>query len=105
MGVCGTRGPAMSESTGDRERRVDEAIAWYFRHAEAGTPPDPDDFLNRFPEIRGDLQSFLADKAAFERVADPADPNATVTLDAAAPPAAPLGRVRYFGDYELLEEI
>jgi eukaryotic-like serine/threonine-protein kinase len=97
----------MSESTGDRERRVDEAIAWYYRQAETGAPPAPHDFLNRFADVRTELQSFLADKAAFDRAAGPADPNATVTIDGSTQsvPAGPLGRVRYFGDYELVEEI
>lgn len=96
----------MSETSGDRERRVDAAIAWYYQQAEAGAPPDPNEFLARFPDVRTDLESFLADKQAFDRAIGPADPNVTVTLDSNNPaPPAPLGRVRYFGDFELLEEI
>ncbi|HEX3151449.1 MAG TPA: WD40 repeat domain-containing serine/threonine-protein kinase [Gemmataceae bacterium] len=97
----------MSESTNERERRVDEAIAWYYRQAEAGSPPDSNAFLMLYPDLREDLQSFLADKAAFHRMAGPGDPDATVTQDTGATPqaAALLGRVRYFGDYELIAEI
>src|SRR5204862_5011953 len=50
--------------------------------------------------------SFLADKAAFHRVAGPSDLDATVTQDGGATSqAAVLGRIRYFGDYELIAEI
>ncbi len=116
----------------DREERVGEAVAWYYRAAEAGRPPDPAAFLARFPDLRPELESFLADKAAFDRAAGPPavvlpDPDATSppipTTDAntatfspdGSPDATqahtgaaadvPLGSVRYFGDYELLSEI
>jgi eukaryotic-like serine/threonine-protein kinase len=96
----------MSEPTSDRDQRVNEAIAWYYQQVEGGSPPGPEPFLNRFPDVRTELQSFLADKAAFDRAAGPADPDATVTGGPApAIQPEPLGRVRYFGDYELLDEI
>ncbi|HYH65733.1 MAG TPA: hypothetical protein VD866_13635, partial [Urbifossiella sp.] len=118
------------EQTPDREERVGEAVAWYYRAAEAGAVPDPAAFLARFPDLRPELESFLADKAAFDRAAGPPavarpDPDATapptpVGDTATFPPDgnpdatlahpgttadAPLGLVRYFGDYELLAEI
>ena len=94
----------MSEQN-DRERRVDEAVAWYYRQLEAGTRPDADAFLGRFPDVRDDLVSFLADKAAFEQAARPADPDVTVTLDQTGREPQLPDRIRYFGDYELVEEI
>jgi len=122
------------EPQSERENRVGEAVAWYYRATEAGSPPNPDDFLARFPDLCCELESFLADKAAFDKaVGQPVgvvpDPDATLppspnpntdtiahipTGEATAtlPPSVsehaahePLGSVRYFGDYELLAEI
>ena len=123
------KGPNMS----GREDRVGEAVAWYYQAGEAGSPPDPATLLARFPDLRAELESFLADKGAFDRAvgapaAPPPDPDATLppstnndtaTLPPSDPnatvpradsnPAANLGTslrsVRYFGDYELLSEI
>ncbi|HEV3435872.1 MAG TPA: serine/threonine-protein kinase, partial [Gemmata sp.] len=122
------------EPQSDREGRVGEAVAWYYRASEAGSPPNPIDFLARFPDIRPELESFLANKDAFDQVAgpladEPPDPDATLPPSpdsnpdtvaytptreptATLPPSiseytldGPIGSVRYFGDYELLEEI
>ena len=90
----------------DRDSRLDAAIAAYYREVEAGHIPDREAFLAEHADLRTELESFLADKAAFER-------RAAVVSDATMPPAPPgadapapsLGIVRYFGDYELLEEI
>src|SRR5262249_54171797 len=79
--------------------------------ARAGKQPDPKEWLARYPELAGELSSFLADRARFDEAAAP--------LKAAVPPPAEmptqahgevvvdpaLGMVRYLGDYELLEEI
>jgi hypothetical protein len=61
------RDPAMSE----REDRVGAAVAWYFQAAESGGVPDPAAFLARFPDLRPELESFLADKGAFDQAAGP----------------------------------
>jgi WD40 repeat protein len=117
----------------EREERVGEAVAWYFQQVEAGTPPTREALLARFPDLCCELESFLADKGAFDRAAGPAAPQpeltATIppaprsTADTATVPPAPcsptdpsatvacsaaasaLDRVRYFGDYELLAEL
>jgi len=118
------------EPQADRENRVGEAVAWYYRAAESGHLPNPADFLSRYPDLRPELESFLVDKNAFDRVAGPpADPDATLPpspnpnadtvayVPTANPDASvqrpsaetagcgPLGSVRYFGDYELLAEV
>ena len=63
----------------EREERVGEAVAWYFQAVEAGRAPQPADFLARFPGLRPELESFLTDKAAFDRAAGPLpDPDATL---------------------------
>jgi WD40 repeat protein/tetratricopeptide (TPR) repeat protein len=90
----------------DRESRLDAAIAEYYLALEAGTPPERGVFLARYPDLAGDLAVFLDDKAAFERRAGrvpPPSEQATIGIDEPRP--ALLGVVRYFGDYELLEEL
>jgi hypothetical protein len=49
--------------TSDREPRLDEALAEYYRAVESGRPPDRREFLER----HGDLASFLDAKAELER--------------------------------------
>jgi WD40 repeat protein len=97
----------MSEPT--RESRLDEAIAAYYQAVESGQVPDRDAFLSQYPELSTELKAFLDDKAAFERRAGtPHSPDETATLpprDSLAGAAGSERRIRYFGDYELLEEI
>jgi WD40 repeat protein len=100
------------ESPFTREERVNEAIAAYLEAAEAGRPPERDEFLARHADLAGELRAFLDDQARFARAAGhlggPAPPPAaapTLAPPAAPAPGGPLGMVRYFGDYELLEEI
>jgi WD40 repeat protein len=85
---------------------LDAAIADYLQQVEAGEVPDRDAFLTRFPDLAGRLRAFFADYDRLDRRAGDlrlsADPNRTSDLPG---PAGPLPRVRYFGDYELLETI
>src|SRR5262245_31765392 len=101
-----------AEHGSERDRRVDEAVAAYYQALEAGRPLSPDEFLARYPDLAEELTSFLDARAAFEGRAGPAPApqaaNQLPTLAEGETPAAPtalLGTVRYFGDYELLEEI
>jgi WD40 repeat protein/serine/threonine protein kinase len=97
-----------------REERINEAIAAYLRAAEAGQAPDPEGWLAQHPDLADELRSFLADRAGFRRLAGelPAAPPPAAGA-AGAPTLAPgaprsetkLDTVRYFGDYELLEEV
>jgi len=86
----------MSES---REARVDAALAEYLAACDAGTPPDRDAFLERYPDLAGEIAAFLTDH---ERLRAAADPDATAGH---VSPAGALPTLRYVGDYELLEEI
>src|SRR6202041_518534 len=62
-------------------------------------------------ELAGDLRRFLENHEWMLRLGDPLRPEdssvspPTVAAADATAPAVPLGVVRYFGDYELLEEI
>jgi serine/threonine protein kinase len=84
-----------------REERVNEAIAGFLEARRVGRAPDPEAWLAGHPDLADELRSFLADQQRFTRLAGPA--TEAVTLAPAA--AAPAVTVRYFGDYELLEEI
>jgi WD40 repeat protein/tRNA A-37 threonylcarbamoyl transferase component Bud32 len=96
----------MADERPDRsahERRVNEAIAAYLEAERAGRAPDPQEWLARYPDVAEELRSFLSDRERFLRLAGPPTEAQTLTPGAAA--VAPGMTVRYFGDYELLEEI
>jgi WD40 repeat protein len=77
---------------------LDEVIAGYLRAAQAGAAPSREALLARYPAFATQLAEFLAGQERLQRLAEPV--RAAVT---GVPPAGTM--VRYFGDYELLEEI
>ncbi|MDX1943864.1 MAG: protein kinase [Pirellulaceae bacterium] len=89
------------------DARLDEVLAEYLRAVEAGQTVDRDQFVAAHPDVAEDLRSFFRNRDAMQSLAAPlraaADtptigPSGEATLH--GPP-----KVRYFGDYELLEEI
>ncbi len=86
---------------------LDAVIADYVQQVEAGDVPDREALLAQHPELADRLRAFFADYDRLDRQAADlrlsADPNRTT--DATVPPVDGLPRVRYFGDYELLEVI
>src|SRR3954471_17800212 len=86
---------------------LDAAIAGYMLAVEAGDVPDRRELLDRHPEHADALRAFFADLDRMDRVASPlriADGlDATGAVEANGHTALPT--VRYFGDYELLEEV
>src|SRR5262245_37283636 len=95
----------------DRERRADEVIAAYLEALAASQAPDRQELLARYPDLADELASFFADHDRAQQWAQPfplAPPTglASSTVEFGKKLAPPLGTVvRYFGDYELLEEI
>src|SRR5437762_5208458 len=85
---------------------LDAVIADYVQQVEAGAVPDREALLARHPDLAERLRAFFADYDRLDRQAADlrlsADPNRTTDLPA---PAGDLPRVRYFGDYELVEVI
>ncbi len=90
----------------DRDERVDEVIAEYLAACESGDPPDRAAFLAKHADLADSLQAFLADHDRMRQAAaSPDDTNTLPPGGRAAPAVAPSGSIRYFGDYELLDEI
>jgi WD40 repeat protein/tRNA A-37 threonylcarbamoyl transferase component Bud32 len=96
----------------EHDDRLDAVIAECLEQVESGQTPDREALLAQHPDIADRLRLFFADcdrldrKAADLRLS--ADPNRTT--DEAVPGTdvtglADLCRVRYFGDYELVELI
>ena len=105
-----------------RTERLHELIAEYLAQEEAGRPPDRDDLFARHPEFAAELELFFEGHDQLKRLGapdatiPPTDVNEQATeawsVEAKAvahgngervhPPGT---RLRYFGDYELLEEI
>jgi hypothetical protein len=83
---------------------LDGVIAGYMLAVEAGDVPSRQDLLDRHPEHAGALRAFFADLDRMERVASPLRLGGSVETTSGDGPAA-LPSVRYFGDYELIEEI
>ncbi len=104
-GASGESDLATDRST--REERVNEAVASYLDATARGQPPDVAEFLARYPDLTDELRAFLDDRQRFTRAAGapPAAEAVTLLPDAAFPMPPTGGTVKYFGDYELLEEI
>jgi tRNA A-37 threonylcarbamoyl transferase component Bud32 len=104
-------------SSSEREKRLNEVLAAYLEAAQAGQQVNQEEWLARHPDLAGELAEFFANQERVGRLAAPLrsaiSPDAPPTQeDPTLPPepnaanGPPLGtKVRYFGDYELLEEI
>jgi WD40 repeat protein len=97
-----------------RDRRLEAVLHAYLQAVDAGQAPDRDALLRQHPEFAPELAAFFADQDAVARLAQgmagpaaPAPPvaDAPTLAPGEAPPPAPGTHLRYFGDYELLEEI
>jgi tRNA A-37 threonylcarbamoyl transferase component Bud32 len=95
-----------NEPTASHHDPLDAVIADYLDQVEAGAVPDREALLARHPDLADRLRAFLADYDRLDRQAAELhlapDPGATAD---AVEPTGDLPRVRYFGDYELLEVV
>src|SRR5262249_28945576 len=97
----------------ERERRLDELVTAYLKAVEAGERPNRQEWLARHPELADELAAFFDAQEQLDQLAGslraptpPDDADApTLGPDETAATCGPPGLVRYFGDYELLEEI
>jgi serine/threonine-protein kinase len=98
--------PNSNEPTSPAGDPLDAIIADYLQRVEAGNVPDRESLLAAHPELADRLRAFFADHDRLDRQAAElrlsADPDRTTDFPG---PAGELPRVRYFGDYELLEVI
>jgi WD40 repeat protein/tetratricopeptide (TPR) repeat protein len=102
-----------SDDTVGREKRLHSVLQTYLEAVDAGHAPDRQELLRRHPDLATELAAFLQDQTKLRRLAASLGSSRTAAFapDVAAAtlgtngPAAPLATVRYFGDYELLEEI
>ena len=94
----------MSSESVARDQRLQHILAAYLQDVEAGKNPDREKLLAQHPDLADDLRSFLAENEKMRRLVAQ---NEVATLGPEPSPDAPAvgTKVRYFGDYELLEEI
>ena len=101
----------MSNDSRDlRSERLNQVIAEFIEAVASGEEPDRNELIRQHPDLADNLRSFLADhdqmKAAREGIEDPTLPPWPPGSDEANRQGTQVGTtVRYFGDYELLEEI
>jgi WD40 repeat protein len=100
-----------SQDLSGREQRLQEMLVACLDSVEAGQEPDRQALLERYPDCAAELDEFLASREHLDQLAAPWREVAAATGAAADDtPAVGAGgqpgpTVRYFGDYELLEEI
>jgi WD40 repeat protein/tRNA A-37 threonylcarbamoyl transferase component Bud32 len=101
-----------------REERLNAILHSYLQAVDAGQAPDREVLLRAHPELAAELEAFFADQDRMEQAVRAMAPAEAATLGGAGPEAEyqtlppddqvappPGSKVRYFGDYELLEEI
>jgi WD40 repeat protein/tRNA A-37 threonylcarbamoyl transferase component Bud32 len=92
----------------DRQAKLERVLAEYLHSVEKGRPLNRLTLLADHPDLADDLQSFFRNRDSIDRLAEPlkAAVDAPTLLSTSQPDLSQLGTaVRYFGDYELLEEI
>jgi WD40 repeat protein len=100
----------------EHEEHLEEVLAAYLEAVEAGQRPDQQEWLARYPDLAAELAKFFTNQeqvaqlaAPLRAIAQPEQAGAAaeaLTIRPAADGSVPVGtKVRYFGDYELLEEI
>ncbi len=91
----------------EHEERLQSILVAYIETAEAGRAPGRAELLTQYPEFASELAEFLDGRERMQRLVPPPPAVGEAATVAIGEPgqAGALGLVRYFGDYELLEEI
>lgn len=89
------------------QAKLESVLADYLRAAEAGHPLDEQALLSSHPDLAAELKSFFTNRAALERLVEPMQGAAyeRTVGHSVSGEQHDADRIRYFGDYELLEEI
>ena len=92
----------------DRQVKLERVLADYLHAVEKGQPLDRQALIAAHPDLADDLQSFFRNHDSIGRLAMPlkaaADAPTILGMSEIVPSHSAV-TVRYFGDYELLEEI
>src|SRR5262245_29211950 len=94
-------------SPSERDERLERILADYLHAVESGTPPERAELIQQHPDLAVDLSSFFRNRDAMERIAEPIKKQLPALAETigASEMAGARTTIRYFGDYELLEEI
>src|SRR2546421_12466472 len=92
--------PDETQAAASEEHALDDVLASYIAGEEAGSAPDRQELLGRYPQFVDDLREFFANRDQMQRLAGALRGSAHSSR-----PSPPLGKGRYFGDYEVLEEV
>jgi hypothetical protein len=96
----------MSDDTQDltaSQPSLDELLAQIVAAEEAGQPADAQSLAAKYPQHAADLREFIANRNRMQRMAAPLREVAGAA--GSSGDGSPRGMIRYFGDYELLDEI
>src|SRR5262245_15808832 len=94
--------------TPTRPSELEQVLAEYLHAVEQGSPTDRQALIPQHPALADELQAFFRNRDVMNQLAEPLKAAAeapTLTGISAAGPADDATKVRYFGDYELLQEI
>jgi tRNA A-37 threonylcarbamoyl transferase component Bud32 len=100
-------------SSAGQQQRLHELIAAYLEAEQDGQAPEPEVWLRQHPEHAADLRQFMADHLRLRQLGTPLSPSGLANAATETIPPSAEGKactesgvkVRYFGDYELLQEI
>jgi eukaryotic-like serine/threonine-protein kinase len=88
-----------------RASGLDEVLAEFVAAEEQGQSPDRQGLLSRYPQFAADLREFFVNRDEMQRLAAPLRDAPEQGAAEGQRSGHPLLKIRYFGDYELLEEI
>jgi WD40 repeat protein/tRNA A-37 threonylcarbamoyl transferase component Bud32 len=92
-----------------RQKQLEAILHDYLQAVDRGQGPDQEELLRRHADLADELRAFFADEGKMDRVAQALNQAhlGDITIGADDAPGAENGcpRIRYFGDYEILQEI